>query len=111
MAVRAALPPENGLTGFGLVIECIRVRWGLERVDIKGERVKRLVRQLRPMSWSGSRAAILESNAKLLDQLLTYTDPAVVEFVTAEKARLAEEVERERRHETEHDRDADERFE
>jgi hypothetical protein len=83
----------------------------LEKAPNRIEFLQRLVQQLRPMSWSGSRAAILESNAKLVDQLLTHVDPAVVEFAKAEKARLADEVEGERRWETEHDRDADERFE
>jgi hypothetical protein len=61
--------------------------------------------------WSGSRASILESNAVLLDQLETYPEPDVAEFVAQEKIRIAKEIEAERRFEKLTARDKDERFE
>jgi hypothetical protein len=73
--------------------------------------LKAFVRRFSPMSWSGSRATIMASNAKLLDELEGYPDLAVTEFVAQEKLRLNKEIEAERRAETLADRLADERFE
>jgi len=78
------------------------------------ERVKVLelfVRRFIPMSWSGSRAMIVESNARLLDDLEGYPDPSVVEIVAREKKRLTSVVQAERRAETLADSRRDERFE
>jgi len=63
------------------------------------------------MSWSGSLAVILESNAKLLNELDEYPDPAVVQFVTQEKVRLGKAIETERRAETLADRERNACFE
>lgn len=49
---------------------------------------KQFVGNFVPTAWSGSRAAVVESNARLLDDLLVYPDPALAEFVRAEKLRL-----------------------
>lgn len=73
--------------------------------------LRAVIGQFRPMSWSGSRSAIMESNAKLLTKLDAYSDPKVVEFARSEKARLDEEAQRERKYETVRDKDQDERFE
>jgi hypothetical protein len=62
-------------------------------------------------AWAGSRATILEANAKLLDQLNGYSDAALVAFVNLQKVSIAEAVKEERRCETLSDRDRDERFE
>ena len=70
-----------------------------------------LIKQFRPMSWSGSRAALMEANARLLDSLESHVPSGVMPFVTEAKAQLAQEVARERQWETEHDRARDERFE
>ncbi len=83
----------------------------LEKAPNRIEVVKAFIRQFHPSSWSGSRAAIVEHNSKLLDELETYPDAAVVRFVAAEKARLRLEVEDERRRENAEDRAMDERFE
>lgn len=83
----------------------------LEKAPDRVDFVKRIVQRFWPMSWSGSRAAILEANAKLLDQLPSYDDPAVIDFVAQEKELLAKAVEEVRRRETERGRDTDERFE
>jgi hypothetical protein len=45
-----------------------------------------------PAAWVGSRAASIESKAQLLDDLASYPDPALVEFIAEERARLADAV-------------------
>jgi hypothetical protein len=68
------------------------------------------IARFRPMSWSGSRAALMEANARLLDGIASLT-PSLEPFAMAAKAQFMEEVAAERQHETEHDRIKDERFE
>jgi hypothetical protein len=84
----------------------------LDKAPDRVEVLKQFVGQFHPKSgWSGSLAAILESNAKLLDQLDAYPDPTVISFVRDEKKRLAKVIENEKQHETASDRGRDERFE
>ena len=59
--------------------------------------------------WRGSLAAILESNATLLDQLDEY--PALFDAAANEKERLREWINGERAQESKSDRERDERFE
>lgn len=73
--------------------------------------LKVFIERFRPMSWSGSRAAIMEANAKLLDDLDTYVKPELMHGVPEAKTLLFQEIDRERRWETERDRSRDERFE
>jgi hypothetical protein len=70
-----------------------------------------LIRRFRPMSWSGSRAAVIEVNGQLLDSVQAYVPSALMPFVGEAKAQLAQEIARERQWETEKDRARDERFE
>jgi hypothetical protein len=70
-----------------------------------------LIKRFRPMSWSGSRAALMEANARLLDSLESFVPSGLMPFVTEAKAQLAQEVAQERQEETERDRAQDERFE
>jgi hypothetical protein len=63
------------------------------------------------MSWSGSRAALMEANARLLDSLKSDVPSDLMPFATEAKTQLAEEVAQERQSETERDRARDERFE
>ncbi|MET3916101.1 hypothetical protein ABID97_002883 [Variovorax sp. OAS795] len=70
-----------------------------------------LIERFRPMSWSGSRAALMEANAQLLSSLEPHIASSLMPLVTEAKAQLAREVARERQSETEHDRARDERFE
>jgi hypothetical protein len=62
------------------------------------------------MSWSGSLAAAIEANARLLDGVEALV-PALVPFAMEAKSRLEQEAARERQRETEHDRIENERFE
>jgi hypothetical protein len=73
--------------------------------------LKEFTKRFLPMSWSGSRAALVEANAKLLDALDDYPDAALVAFVLTEKARLAAYIDAEKRSEALSDRAKDERFE
>lgn len=68
-------------------------------------------RRFRPMSWSGSRASIMEERAQVLGQLDASFGPQVVDFARTELTRLNDEIEAERKFETDHDRKTDERFE
>lgn len=69
------------------------------------------IKRFRPMSWSGSRASIMDANAQLLDRLQLYVNPDLMPFVTEAQTQLAREVTRERQRETQDDRVRDERFE
>lgn len=69
------------------------------------------LRRFRPLAWSGSRAAIIESNAHMLDELDFAGDAAVIDFVQQAKKGLMEAVAEEQRWETQRDRRRDERFE
>lgn len=70
-----------------------------------------LIERFRPMSWSGSRAAMMEANVRLLDSFESYVLSGITLFVAEAKAELAQEVAQERQQETEQDRARDERFE
>ena len=67
--------------------------------------------RFRPMSWSGSEAALIEANAGLLDSLESHVPSDLMPFVAEAKAELARKVARVRRRETEKDRARDEKFE
>lgn len=73
--------------------------------------MKKLARKLIPMSWSGSRATLMEANIQLLDAFEGHTDVALVAFVKAEKGCLAARVENEKQSEAASDRATGERFE
>jgi hypothetical protein len=83
----------------------------LEKAPDRIEVLKKFILQFSPMSWGGSRAAIVATNTRLLDELEAYPDPALVEFVAKEKVRLSRAIEEEKRQENELDRARDERFE
>ena len=73
--------------------------------------LKRYVGRFRPGSWSGSLAAAMEAPLTPLRALEEDPNAAIAEFAKAEGRRLRQEVERVRRHETEEDKQTDERFE
>jgi hypothetical protein len=73
--------------------------------------MKAFIHQFFPMSWSGSRATIIESNAKLLNEMKCYPDAALVAFITEEETRLQTAIKEERDSETFRDRERDETFE
>ena len=69
------------------------------------------VRRFSPRSWSGSRAAIMESRAHLLDDLAHHSNPSIAAFAVEKRPELLSNIAREREHETRYDRERDERFE
>jgi len=83
----------------------------LARAPDRIEVLKRFIDQLSPLSWTGSRATIIENNAKLLDELEIYPDAAVRQFVSTTKSRLNEAVTAERGSEAILEREIQDRFE
>jgi hypothetical protein len=69
------------------------------------------VARFRPGRWEGSLAAAMEAPLAPLCGLEQDPNAAIAEFAKAEGVRLRQEIERVRRHETEEDRQTDERFE
>jgi hypothetical protein len=64
-----------------------------------------------PRSWSGSRATIIESRAKLLDTLIDHPNSAIATMAREKRPILHMATERERKREKQRDRERDERFE
>jgi hypothetical protein len=80
------------------------------QVDVLREFTAKFV----PMSWSGSRSAIIEVNVRLLDNLDEFVrdpDPAVRAFVAGERQRFQLEIEAAQEWERDRSRRRDERFE
>ncbi len=73
--------------------------------------LRQFVRRFRPMMWSGSRAVLLELNARLLEAFESYSDPSVARFAAEERLRFRGLIDDERRYESAFDRASDERFE
>lgn len=69
------------------------------------------VKRFRPMRWSGSRAALMEANAGLLDTLESKVSGELISFVAEAKDLLTREIATQRETETRQDRVRDERFE
>lgn len=69
------------------------------------------VDRFRPMSWSGSRAALMESYLPLLDGLPAPVNGTLSSCIAGATSRLRAEIEEERQSETRFDRTSDERFE
>ncbi len=78
-----------------------------DRVEVMGK----FLAEFSPLRWTGSRASIVEKNAKLLEDLGDYDDPALAEFIARAKAKLAHSVLAERQEEMQRQWEIDERFE
>ncbi|MEO0420401.1 MAG: hypothetical protein AAF249_16185 [Pseudomonadota bacterium] len=93
------------------------VRWskvGLGLLDIAPDKpsvMEIMVDRFSPMSWSGSRATIMEGRLPLFDELVGHEDPDLSRAAKLRFARFKEAVEAERAHEAKQDRERDERFE
>jgi hypothetical protein len=83
----------------------------LDRAPDAAAVLRTLTDRFLPMSWAGSRAAIIEANAALLDSLELNASLPLRETVRSQRAWLADRVAQERRIETREDRERDERFE
>jgi hypothetical protein len=73
--------------------------------------LKKYAERFRPQMWSGSLATAMEAPLTPLRTLEEDPNAAIAEFAKAEGLRLRQEIESVRRHETEEDRQTDERFE
>jgi hypothetical protein len=69
------------------------------------------VERFRPSSWGGSRATLIEANARLLDSLQPEVSAELSTFIAEAKGRLATVIADERKWENLQSRDRDERFE
>ncbi|MGR9172064.1 hypothetical protein [Rhizobium sp. KDH_Rht_773_N] len=69
------------------------------------------IERFHPTSWSGSLAARMETNARLLDKLDGIISTEHMSFVIDARDRLAQDIAQQREWETKRDRDRDERFE
>jgi len=69
------------------------------------------IERFRPMAWSGSRAALMEANARLLDGVERHIPSHIMPFVADAKAQLVNEIAREWQWETKQGQEQDERFE
>src|SRR5205085_9545933 len=57
----------------------------LEKAPDRVSVLRQYIRQFDPRTWSGSRASVVEANAKLLDELESHDDPVVTRFVAEER--------------------------
>jgi hypothetical protein len=73
--------------------------------------VREIAVRLRPTSWMGSRATILESNARLLEQIDSNGNQALAAALAEYKIRFQGEVNQDRASEEAYDRSRDQRFE
>jgi hypothetical protein len=97
---------ENGsLEWTPLALELMRR--SPDRISI----LKTFAGRFAPSSWSGSRAAIIESRLILLEQLGPLDDAVVADYAREFLPSLREQVSREREWENKRDSDRDERFE
>jgi hypothetical protein len=83
----------------------------LDRAPDRPAVLKRFVRRLRPMTWSGSLAAAMETRLPLLRKLETHEDLEIAAFAKSDVAHLTKEIELQREQETRNDKENDERFE
>lgn len=95
----------------GLQVWSEHARVLLDHAPDPGSVLAVFVDRFRPMSWSGSRAALMEANARLLDSLGEETARNLELNVAEAKAKLTREIQEERALETAKDRAKDERFE
>jgi len=68
-------------------------------------------RAFRPMSWSGSRADIMEKRLSLISSLKSHQNPIVSEWACHEEKMFKDEIRSERQGEGQHNRSRNERFE
>lgn len=102
----ACRPEASGLLAWSVQAKTLLARAPEPRIVLSV-----FIDRFRPMSWSGSRAAIIEANARLLDQLESLIPSNLMPFVSETKAQLTQEVVQRRQRETAQDQERDERFE
>jgi hypothetical protein len=73
--------------------------------------LKEFTKRMRPSSWSGSLATLMEANVKALDGVDLGSDAQLATFLRSEKERLGKEVKKVRQWEADRGHERDERFE
>jgi hypothetical protein len=73
--------------------------------------LKTFVRRFSPTTWSGSRAAIIESRLGLLDRLGELKNASLEDYATGIRPQIVDDIARTRKSEDERDSARDERFE
>jgi hypothetical protein len=92
----------SGVTPLQWSAEAGQTRWtniARQLIDRAPDRVavlKRFTDEFIPGAWVGTRTSIIESNARLLDELSGYSEPALVEFIAREKSKLTQAVQTEK---------------
>jgi hypothetical protein len=66
--------------------------------------LEKFVARFSPTSWSGSRAAIIESRVGLLDKIFELKNPNLTEYVARVRSQVLDEIHRTRKWENERDR-------
>jgi len=99
---------DNGSSGLSWTS---KAEWLISAAPDKTTVLRQFVSHFFPMSWSGSRADIIERHIQLLDRLPCEVDEQVGEFAKNERARLVEYVRKERKVEAAEERTMNERFE
>jgi hypothetical protein len=64
----------------------------LEQPPDRVQALRTFIRQFSLPGWDVSRAAEVQSNLRLLDEMAAYSDPGLVEFAGKEKARLSQAI-------------------
>ena len=106
-----------GVTPFQASAENGSVQWTniaralLDRAPGRVAVLRKFTEKFVPSGWTGSLAATIGSNMKLLDDLTAYPDPALVEFIAQERVRLTGVINAERQTEVVFQRETDDRFE
>jgi hypothetical protein len=98
-------PKDGGIEWTPLAMEM------LKRAPDPLAILEAFVRRFSPRSWSGSRAAIIESRLVLLDRLSELKNASFADYVTQIRPQLVDAIARERKCENERDSARDERFE
>ena len=96
---------EGGVEWTPLAIEM------LKRAPDSLAVLKTFVSRFRPTSWSGSRAAIIETRLGLLDRLGELNNASLEDHIAEARPKLVEEIAQWRKMEDERDSARDERFE
>jgi hypothetical protein len=110
-AVSAGVTPFNRPSGAGHAQWTSIANKLLERAPDRVAVLQSFIDKFIPTAWAGSRAAIVESNTKLLDELTAYSDAALDEFIASEKKRLMDAIEEQRTVDFLIDRERELRFE
>lgn len=71
---------------------------------------RRFIERLKPMSWSGSRAELMESRLPLFDKVMEWDAPEMVSAARSAKTLFEQEIANERESEARQSRERDERF-